>query len=98
MAAGFIQSLTSATVANITGGVVTTNLIHGFTVGSVFQFHGLQNPSGGVQNGVIYYVVSVPTPMLRLSRLLEERPSRYRSYTTPPSTQPAEAIEPSRPM
>jgi hypothetical protein len=46
-------------VTGVTGGVVTTRLIHAFTPGSVFQFQGLQSPTG-VQNGVPYYVVDVP--------------------------------------
>src|SRR4029077_19762544 len=43
-------------------------------------------------------VVTVPHAMLRLSRVLEGRRSRYLSYNTPPTIQPAEEIDPRMPM
>src|SRR5205807_3619514 len=43
-------------------------------------------------------VVIVPVAMLKLSRFLEERPSKYLSYNSAPITQPPEAMDVNRPM
>src|SRR5690242_11078984 len=43
-------------------------------------------------------VVSVPNAMLRLSRVLEARWSRYLLYSAPPRIQPPAEIDPSRPI
>src|SRR5262245_58611385 len=43
-------------------------------------------------------VVSAPNAMLMLSRVFDGRWSRYLLYSTPPTIQPAEAIDPRTPI